>query len=139
MKNKKQAILFFGIALSIVFIDQFTKWLIRATLPINAKMIIVPNFLNISHILNTGAGFGLFKSFAVLLMWISIIVAGVILYYYPVIVKDKKTLILCSFILGGTIGNLIDRAMFGAVIDFVYSVILIVFFMLILGFFHSKK
>lgn len=120
MKNKDQkAIIFFGIAIAIVLLDQVTKALVKANLALNQKVVLIPSLLNLAHIQNSGAGFGLFKEFSVFLLWISVIVAGFILYYYPTISKDKKIVYLCSFILGGTVGNLIDRLFQGAVTDFI--------------------
>ena len=120
MKNKgQQAIIFFGVATAIVLLDQLTKALVKANLGLNQKVVLIPNLLNIAHVQNTGAGFGLFKEFSIFLLWISVIVAGFILYYYPSISKDKKIFYLCSFILGGTVGNLIDRLLIGAVTDFI--------------------
>jgi len=121
MKNQtvKNAGIFFGIALIIVIFDQATKLLIQKNILLNTKKVIIPYFLNIVNIQNTGAGFSLFKNFTTALIWISIAVIGIILYYYPLISKDKKILYLCSFILGGTIGNLIDRIRLGAVTDFI--------------------
>ncbi len=87
------------IAILIVLLDQATKILARQFLPI---------------VNNYGASFGMLQGQRWLFILISIIVIGIILYYW----KQKE--LALSFILGGTIGNLIDRIFFGSVTDFIH-------------------
>ncbi|MCK4522165.1 MAG: signal peptidase II [Nanoarchaeota archaeon] len=106
-KNKKNFI-FLLTALIIVLLDQLTKYLIK-------NQVIRINFIT-----NTGSLFGLFKGSALFLIWLSIIVIGLFLYKYNEIQKSAKLVKLsCGLIVGGVIGNSIDRIAFGAVIDFI--------------------
>ena len=85
-----------------------------------SKILIVKGLIPISYSLNTGAGFGILKSSTTLLIWISIIVIGLIFYYYDKIpLKQKSVQIATALILAGAIGNLIDRIRLGHVIDFI--------------------
>ena len=79
----------------------------------------INNIFHLTYIQNTGAGFGILKNQALVLLFISVAVIGIILYHFDKI-KNNETLlqILVGFVLGGTIGNLIDRLAYGHVIDF---------------------
>jgi signal peptidase II len=80
---------------------------------------ILNNILHITYIHNTGVGFGLLKGLPWIPILVSIIVIGGIIYYSRKLNnKDSVQQYLLAFILGGTIGNLIDRVAFGFVIDF---------------------
>jgi len=68
---------------------------------------------------NTGAGFGLLQGSTPLLIWLSIIVLGVILYFYERFSRNRSYLICFGLIAGGIIGNLIDRYAYGFVLDFI--------------------
>ena len=96
------------ISISITLLDQLIK------------ALIIKDILPISYTRNTGAGFGLFQDSAVLLIWVSIIVVGIIFYLYDRIpVKEKLVQLSTGLILGGTIGNLVDRIRLGYVVDFI--------------------
>ena len=95
---------FILIAFLIVVLDQLTKF------------IVVNNF---DYIQNTGAGFGLFQGNVHILIWISVIVIGLIFYFFDTIPDIKYVFYSVAFILGGTLGNLIDRIRLGYVIDFI--------------------
>ena len=118
MKNKKVLIVI-STALLIVFFDQLTKFLITKNFKVNQSLDIINNIFHLTFVKNTGAGFGILKGYNILLILISFIVIGIIFYYIREI-KEKEHLLqlLFAFILGGTIGNLIDRIRWGYVIDF---------------------
>ena len=106
--------LFVFISSLTVILDQFTKILIY---------IYKPNFgisvLNIHLVKNTGAGFGILQNQTFLLGLISLFVAIGIISYYHKIPQEKYPQILVSLLLGGVIGNLIDRFFRKFVIDFI--------------------
>src|SRR3989344_3195921 len=105
---KKKLFIFLVSSFLIVLFDQIIKLLIiNKTIPLN-------------YIQNTGAGFGLFKDSANILIFVSIIAIGLILYYYKKIPENSVSVqIAAGLILGGAIGNLIDRIRLGSVIDFI--------------------
>jgi len=86
---------------------------------------ILPNFAHLTYIRNTGAAFGFFagaqsnlRMFFFIL--ISIIAIGAILYLMKNLpAKRNGQIVSLSFVLGGAVGNLIDRARWGEVIDFI--------------------
>ena len=117
MKNKYITI--FSTAIIIILVDQIAKFLIRINFQLNETLPIIKNIFHLTHIQNTGAGFGILKSQTLILIFISLVVIGVIFYYFDRI-KEKEVLlqVLVGFVLAGTIGNLIDRLAYGFVIDF---------------------
>jgi signal peptidase II len=116
---EKKYLIPFSTAIVVVFFDQLTKFLVRNNFELNQSISIINNIFNFTYIQNTGAGFGILKTQTAILVFISIAVLGVILYNFDKI-KSKETLlqVLVGFVLGGTIGNLIDRIAYGYVIDF---------------------
>jgi len=117
MRNKYIAI--FSIASLIVLIDQLTKFLIKLNFQLNDSLPIIKNIFHLTYINNFGAGFGILQQQKWILIFISLAVIGIIFYYLDRI-KEKELLlqVLVGFILGGTIGNLIDRLYCGYVTDF---------------------
>ena len=117
MKNKY--LIIFSTALIVIFIDQITKFLITSNFQLHQSIAIIKNIFYFTFIQNTGAGFGILKNQQWILIWISIFIFGIILYNLDKIKENQRLLqVLVGFILGGTIGNLIDRIFFGYVIDF---------------------
>ena len=108
-------IIYFLISAIIVFFDQATKYVIVKNVA-SHEIIEVLAFFRIVNVSNRGAAFGLLQwagnSFFII---ISLIAISIIAY---MIIKDKEGPLGLSLILGGAIGNLIDRFRFGYVVDF---------------------
>ena len=113
VKINKQLQFFIIISSFIVLIDQLLKFLIN-----NFRPDFSWNFFRIHFVTNTGAGFGILQGRTTILALISLIVAGIIIFNYNKLPKEKYTQILFAIFLGGVIGNLIDRIFRGFVIDF---------------------
>ena len=111
----------FPIALIIAILDQISKYLVSSRLILGEKITIIHNILSMTKIYNTGAAFSLFQENTGLLAGFSFLVTIAISFYF--IKKFKNipviTTIGWGLILGGTVGNLIDRVRLGYVIDFV--------------------
>ena len=114
MKLNKQDILFFVIALALILFDQITKFLIRLFMTKGQSIALIKNILYIIYVQNTGAGFGLFQNSVGILIWFSIIVLGLLFYFY-----DKIPFVPRALLVAGVIGNLIDRIFLKFVVDFV--------------------
>lgn len=116
----KKNIVVFSAALIIIFLDQLTKFLIKQNLQLSQSIPIIKDILHITYITNTGSAFGLLKGFNFIFIAFSIIVIIVIFYFFKK-VKENENLLQFSvgMLLGGTIGNLIDRLLQGAVTDFI--------------------
>jgi signal peptidase II len=110
---------------SIVVVDQLTKFIVRSSLPLYAKKSLIPNFLDVTHVQNTGAAFGLlnaadfpFKS-ALMIGIATLALVAISLYARQLGNDEKLSRYGLALILGGAFGNLIDRAIAGYVVDFV--------------------
>jgi signal peptidase II len=110
---------FLALAAAIVGLDQLTKWVIRETLERGeAQAVIWP--LKIVHVTNSGAAFGMFQGAGPLLVITSVVgmVAILVYLFNPGFAHPLMRLGL-AFMLGGAVGNLIDRVSEGRVVDFV--------------------
>ena len=113
------------IALLIVALDQWTKWLVRINIPAGETWLPeslqwLSPYARIVHWYNTGAAFGIFKEGGMVFTVLAFIVIGAIIYYYPQVERSDWPLRLAmSMQLGGAIGNLIDRLTMGQVTDFI--------------------
>ncbi|MCP4398286.1 MAG: signal peptidase II [bacterium] len=106
----------FSLTAFLVIADQITKlWIHQA----RQFFEVIPGFFNITYVRNPGAAFGILQGRQNLLAGVSIIASVVLIVMLLRENEKKKTLLLSlSLILGGTVGNLIDRLRFGYVVDF---------------------
>jgi signal peptidase II len=113
----------FLIAGLIILLDQATKYIIRTNLALGEVYrpeLWITQFARIVHWQNTGAAFGMFQSLGNVFMILSMIVSAAIIYYYPQVPRQDKLIRLAmAMLLGGAVGNLIDRLYQGYVTDFV--------------------
>ena len=113
------------VAVSVVILDQITKALVRPALALHESHEVIPGFLDLTRVHNTGAAFGMlngaefpFKT-VVLSLVAAIALGGVAWYAATVPLSDRLARLGIAGVLGGAIGNLIDRARTGYVLDFV--------------------
>jgi signal peptidase II len=109
----------------IIVLDQVTKFAVRSTIPLYAKRSIIPNLLDFTHVQNTGAAFGVlnaaefpFKSI-VMIVIAALALVAISLYARQLGHEERLSRYGLAFILGGALGNLIDRAIWRYVVDFV--------------------
>ncbi len=111
--------IFVGLAASILVIDQLTKaWVVAAIEP-GTAIRLAGDYLRLINSENDGALFGLFGSAAPVMAVVSLAVIGLIVSYHA---RSSRNLILSTalgLLLGGAVGNLVDRIRFGFVIDWV--------------------
>jgi signal peptidase II len=113
------------IAAFIAVADQVTKAIVVRELPLHQSVTVVPGLLDFTHVRNTGAAFGLLN--AVDFPYKPLVITGVALVALIAIAvyasrygdDTAMTRIALGLVLGGAIGNLIDRARQGYVVDFV--------------------
>ena len=109
------------IILTIVFLllDIISKFIVKKYLILNQSKVIIKNFFNLTYVKNTGAAFSIFSNSTLLVIIVSlIIIMMIILYVYKNKGTKKLEKISYALILGGAIGNLIDRIIHWYVIDF---------------------
>lgn len=113
-------VVIFGIALS----DQVTKWLIIRHYQLGESLSVIPGFFHLTHIRNRGAVFGMFRdageSFRFWFFCVATVPLVIVLLAIMFKLRDEQkfTFYAMALIVGGAIGNLIDRFRFGEVTDF---------------------
>jgi signal peptidase II len=113
------------VALVVVVLDQITKAMIRPALALHESIEVIPGFLDFTRVHNTGAAFGMLNAvdfpFKPLVLSLVALVAlgGVAWYAATVPLGDRFARLGIAGVLGGAIGNLIDRTKDGYVLDFV--------------------
>lgn len=108
----------------IIILDQLTKMIVDRTMPLHGSIPIIEGVFNLTYVRNTGAAFGIFsrshEAFRLpFLVLVSVAAIGFILVMIRRLGEQETGLITAlAFILGGALGNLIDRILHGEVVDF---------------------
>ena len=114
--------LYFLIAALICGADRLSKlWVVR-NIPLSGSRMLIPGVLELTHVRNTGMAFSMLSEHTWLLALVSAVVAAGIAV---ILVKGKFTRwekVFLAFILGGALGNFIDRAFLGYVVDMINPV-----------------
>jgi signal peptidase II len=113
-----------SIAATVIVADQITKFWVVNTLgpePRTREMVILEDWLSLRYIRNTGVAFGLFQNFPQLFTVTSILITLAAIYAYRYHLPWRSAWVQASMglIVGGALGNIIDRLRLGYVIDFV--------------------
>jgi signal peptidase II len=112
------------VAGAVVALDQATKALVLANLPLGGSIPVIPGFFDLTHVHNPGGAFGFLSAMSaemrsLLFVGVSLLASGLILYFYWQTPVGQRILAVgLSLLFGGAVGNLIDRIRFGVVIDF---------------------
>lgn len=117
MKSALRYLLFLGLPLYAA--DQATKWLVLRNVGMEDLIPVIPGFLNIVHVHNTGAAFGMLKDsnvFFILLALAALAVVGVLARRGAF--AGAPTRIGAALLVSGILGNLTDRLLHGHVVDF---------------------
>lgn len=110
---------------AVLVLDQVTKVLVDKTMSLHESITILPKFVHLTYLRNTGVAFGIFSVDRsglriVFFALISAVAIGCVAYLLKNLRPQQKALLVgLSLILGGAIGNLIDRLRLGEVIDFI--------------------
>jgi signal peptidase II len=117
--------LYWSLVAGLIVIDQITKALLRSAVPLYDTRPIINGLLDFVHVRNEGVAFGLLNSLDLQNKWVlttalaSAALAGIAYYARHIRPDEKLARIGLSMILGGAIGNLIDRVYAGYVLDFI--------------------
>ena len=121
LKNREQV---YSVACVLLMFDQLIKLLVRSRMSLMEEIEVIPNFFSIYYIENSGGAFSLFSGATIVLIVLSMLVLAFIHYY---VVTDEKMTKWRTFglgiVIGGIVGNLIDRIVLGYVRDFIDFII----------------
>ncbi len=105
--------------LGILIVDQSTKAIVVKTLPPHQSVSVIQGFLNFTHVRNPGGAFGILRNYG---SWVAIVTLIISLTLILMLLfaefKDSVMKVGLAVIVGGALGNLIDRLRWGYVIDF---------------------
>ncbi len=124
MKNKaRDLLMLFGIAGAVIALDQWTKWLVEQNIALGEDVYpidFLAPFFRFTFWKNTGAAFGLFQNASQVLLVVSIVISLLLVWvYFKSLDEPVLFRISLSMMLGGAIGNIIDRVTQGFVTDFI--------------------
>ncbi len=110
--------MFLVTVVSVVAIDRLTKIMALVLLQGRPPFKVLP-FLQFNYVTNTGVSFGMLKGFPWIPFTVGVAVVALMSVYYKRIPRETFAQNAAAFIMGGTIGNLWDRVVYGTVIDFI--------------------
>lgn len=112
--------IWFLLLLLIVFCDQITKWLAVIFLEGEASVYVIPDVLRFTYVENRGAAFGMLDDKRwIFLILSSVTIVGLCIYLAVRPPKSRWVRTALLFVIGGGIGNMIDRVALGYVVDFI--------------------
>ncbi len=110
----------FIIAAAVILADQLTKQIVIRSMEIGQSITVINNFLYITYVRNPGAAFGMLPYQTVFFIVITVVITALVIYFYRTLSDNHKWLRFgLSLLLGGAMGNLIDRINGGYVVDFI--------------------
>ncbi|MBB6636338.1 signal peptidase II [Cohnella thailandensis] len=121
MQSRRVGIWFYYLWAVVVFaLDYASKKLIERSLDLYEQIPVIGDFFLITSIRNRGAAFGILEGKRVFFILITVVVVLAILWYLHRTYKSGSKLMLFALptVLGGAVGNFLDRALFGEVVDF---------------------
>lgn len=122
--SQKKNVLILLIPIVVLIADQLTKQLITRTMELGQSNRVISNFLYITYHRNSGAAFGILQG-QMLFFYVVTAIAVITIILWLIKLDFKKEPILAislALILGGALGNFIDRVIYQAVIDFIHTI-----------------
>jgi len=116
LKNLQPLLL---VAIPVLLIDQISKIAVQSSLALRQSRQLIPGILNISHVTNDGAAFGILRGRNWMFVLITLVAIGFIFVYYKNFKDSSWMKVSLGFLLGGALGNFIDRIRIQQVIDFI--------------------
>jgi len=112
------------ITMGVLVLDQVTKWIITGNMELSQSIPVIDNFLYITYHRNTGAAFGLLQG-QMLFFYVATLVAigAIVLWLKQLDLKKEWVMgIALALLLGGALGNFVDRIVNQSVVDFIHTV-----------------
>ena len=117
---KKKLVLLLPVIFGVIALDQLTKVLVLKLMTLGQSISVIPGVINLTYIQNGGAAFGMLSNHRWVFMVISIVAIGGIGAYLFGFCKERISLQLgLAMIVGGGVGNMIDRIAYGYVVDMI--------------------
>jgi signal peptidase II len=116
--------LLFLVSAGVIVLDQITKWVVLRTIPVYESYPVIQGFFNLVHVRNRGIAFGIMNrpgSQIILYLLTFVTLAAVVLlvlWFTRLKAEEGKAGLGLSLVVGGALGNLIDRVRMGEVVDF---------------------
>lgn len=112
--------IYYAIALVVILLDQVTKWFVVKNMQLGEEIIIIEPYLSFLSHRNRGAAWGMLEGQMWLFYIVTVVVAAGIIYYFHKEAQGHRLFgISLMLLLGGAIGNFIDRLVSGEVVDFI--------------------
>lgn len=117
---RKKITLMLTTAVVVFILDQLTKWWISTNMQVGGMISIIDNFGRLRYTHNTGAAFGFLRDASGFLSVFSpIVIAGIVIAFVRLGNPTRLSTLAAGLIVGGAIGNLLDRLRLGYVVDFI--------------------
>lgn len=107
------------IAAALFILDLMTKMMIRYYTEVRESIPIIQDFFHITHVQNTGAGFSILTGYNSVLIGVYLAAIVAMAFSWKSLPENKWTMGFMGLLLGGIVGNLVDRIFFGYVTDFI--------------------
>jgi signal peptidase II len=112
--------LFYLLAFLVFGVDQLIKYFVHKEMFLGQSMPLLDGIIKLTYVRNTGAAFSLFSGFSHFLIIVGIVIISLVIYFhYKIPAKWAALQIALAFILGGSLGNLLDRIFRSYVIDYI--------------------
>ena len=114
-----------GVSILVVALDQFTKFLVLESIQLNQSVPLWPNYFYFTYVQNRGTAFGFMSDkdtdIRIPLFIVITITTAFIVYSYQKAIREENLMsqIALGLVWGGALGNLVDRVLYGKVIDFI--------------------
>lgn len=112
------------VSLAVLALDQWTKWLVELHLPELTSQPVIPGVFHLSHVRNTGVAFGMLAAHGASggMIWLILLGASALTviawFFWRTPANERLLLVALALVLGGAVGNLLDRLVSGGVTDF---------------------
>lgn len=115
-KFSKRDSIYLAIVLILVTFDYIIKTKIKTIMQLGDSIDVIKNFFSITYVQNTGAAFGMFKNQKILFLIVGLVAILILVYSFSK-TDSKIAKISISMVISGAIGNIIDRLLYGFVVD----------------------
>lgn len=107
------------LAMAVVVIDQWSKYYVQTHMSLGMSIPLIPSVFHLTYILNPGAAFGILENQRTFFVIVGLLMISAVVYLYPRIPANMRLLRLgTGLMMGGAVGNVIDRIQTGHVVDF---------------------